>query len=199
MKVLSLKERLCSEWKIVAVLLALVFAAYWRLWNADFINYDDPHYVTQNPEVTAGLSWSGFQNAFHDTHTSNWHPVTWLSHMLDCQLFGLKPRGHHLMNLLINAANSVLVFILVRILTGARWRSAIVAALFALHPIHVESVAWISERKDVLSGFLVLLPLISYAMYARGTDPRRWRYYAVALMALARGLRRKPMLVTWPC
>jgi tetratricopeptide (TPR) repeat protein len=167
MKVLSLKERFSMDWVIAVALAVLVFAAYWRLWDAGFTNYDDPYYVTQNPDVTAGLTWSGFENAWRDTHTGNWHPVTMLSHVLDCELFGLNPRGHHFTNVLIHAANTVLLFILVRALTGSRWRSGIVAALFGLHPMHVESVAWISERKDVLSGLFFFATLLAYGSYVR--------------------------------
>src|ERR1051326_8373615 len=168
MKVLSLKERFSRELIIAIVLVVLVFAGYWRSWDAGFTNYDDPYYVTQNPDVSRGLTWEGFKNAWRDTHTSNCHPVTWISHMVDCQVFGLRARGHHFTNVLLHAANSVLLFALFRGLTGSRWRSAIVAGLFASHPLHVESVAWISERKDVLSGFFLFLTLLAYVGYVKG-------------------------------
>ena len=125
-------------------------------------------YVTANPHVQGGLTWEGVKWAFLNPVCCNWHPLTVLSHMLDCQLFGLKPWGHHLTNVLLHALNAVLVFVLLRQMTGATWRSLLVAALFALHPLRVESVAWVAERKDVLSGCFGLLALIFYARYAEG-------------------------------
>jgi len=152
---------------IIALLLALAVAVvYWPVAGFDFTNYDDNHYVTSNPHVLKGLSWEGVCWAFTQGYSGNWHPLTWLSHMLDCQLFGLKPAGHHMTNLLLHMVNSVLVFLVLRSLTGALWRSACVAAFFALHPLHVESVAWIAERKDVLSAFFGLLCLWAYGRYA---------------------------------
>ena len=159
--------------------------------------------------------------AFRSDYAGNWHPVTWLSHMLDCQLFGLKPWGHHLTNVLLHALNAGLVFALLQLMTGATWRSLLVAALFALHPLRVESVAWVSERKDVLSGFFGLLALIAYARYAQGqkaecrkqnadiaadTQATQWStsslspslFYLLSLFFFALGLMSKPMLVTWP-
>ncbi len=123
-------------------------------------------YVTANAHVR-GLTWESVKWAFRTGCAGNWHPVTWLSHMLDCQLFGLKPWGHHLTNVLLHALNAVLVFALLQQMTGATWRSLLVAALFALHPLRVESVAWVAERKDVLSAFFGLLALIAYARYAQ--------------------------------
>lgn len=198
---------------LVSVLLALaILAAYFPVAGLDFTNYDDPDYVTANPQVSAGLTWPGVAWAFGRAHASNWHPITWLSHMADCELFGLKPAGHHLTNLVLHAANSILLFLLLRSLTGACWRSAAVAALFALHPLHVESVAWVSERKDVLSAFFGFLCLWTYACFARSRSeavnsttavrsaPRhRSLWYALALVFFALGLMSKPMLVTWPC
>ena len=136
----------------------------------DFTNYDDPDYVT-HPRIQAGLTWESVCWAFTHAHSGNWHPLTSISHMLDCQLYGLKPAGHHLTNLLFHTTNSLLLFLLLRGLTGAVWRSACVAALFALHPLHVESVAWVSERKDVLSGVFWMLTLLCYARYV--ARPRR--------------------------
>jgi len=151
------------------VLLALsVFAVYLPVTQCDFVNYDDNEYVTNNPKVSAGLTWDGIKWAFTHSHSANWHPLTWLSHMLDCQLYGLHPAGHHLTSLLFHTANTVLLFLFLRYLTGAFWRSAAVAAFFGLHPLHVESVAWVSERKDVLSAFFGILCLWAYARYARG-------------------------------
>src|SRR2546428_817699 len=138
----------------VCLLLAVVTLAVFSpgIWN-DFVNYDDPDYVTANAHVQSGLNRANIIWAFQTGHASNWHPLTWLSHMLDCQLFGQRPGGHHLTNVLFHAANAALLFLLIKELTGTLWRSALVAALFALHPLHVESVAWISERKGVLRTF----------------------------------------------
>ena len=148
---------------LLAAAVVMVFSPALR---CQFINLDDPLYVTSNPPVQGGLSAKGLAWAFRSWHASNWHPVTWLSHELDCQLYGLKPAGHHLTSVLLHAANAALLFLLLRQLTGAVWRSALVAALFALHPLRVESVAWVSERKDVLSGFFFMLTLAAYAKYA---------------------------------
>ncbi len=132
----------------------------------EFLAYDDQVYVTENPHVQAGLTWPGMEWAFRSSAASNWHPVTWLSHMLDCQLYGLRPAGHHLTNVLLHTANCLLLFVVLSRMTGAMWRSACVAALFAWHPLHVESVAWVAERKDVLSTFFFLLTLGAYGRYA---------------------------------
>ena len=148
---------------LMAVLLALVtIALYWPVTGYDFINFDDPDYVTANPHVQGGLTWENTGWAFTTLDIGLWHPLTWISHMLDCQCFGLRPGWHHLTSLLLHAANTVLLFVVLRGMTGALWRSAVVAALFALHPLHVESVAWVAERKDVLSTFFVLLTLWAY-------------------------------------
>lgn len=192
---------------LVCLLLAvLTAAAYWPVVRNGFVNYDDPDYVSSNPIVQAGLTGESIRWAFTSYYSSNWHPLTWLSHMLDCQLYGLKPAGHHLTNVVFHVANSLLVFLLLRALTGALWRSALVAALFALHPLHVESVAWVAERKDVLSTFFGLLSLWAYTIYARTQpaahaqrSPFRSRWYWLALACLALGLMSKPMLVTLPC
>jgi tetratricopeptide (TPR) repeat protein len=149
-----------------AGLLALaVFVVYLPVARCGFTNYDDPYYITENAPVKSGLTWSGLKWSLEDTHTGNWHPVTWWSHMLDCQWFGLRPAGHHLTNLALHAVNTVLLFGLLRTLTGRDGRSAVVAALFGLHPLHVESVAWVAERKDVLSGFFFLLTIWAYSNY----------------------------------
>ncbi len=148
---------------ICLALAAFTMAVYLpMLWHG-FVNYDDPDYITNNPHVKAGLTWPGIVWAFQSSDASNWHPLTWISHMMDCQLFGLNPAGHHLTNLLFHTANALLLFLLLNQLTGALWRSAFVAALFAWHPLHVESVAWASERKDVLSAFFWMLTLLAYA------------------------------------
>ena len=166
----------CSQRKqtlVVCLLLALAtVAVYWPVAKQGFINFDDPDYVSANPRVQAGLTLASVQWAFTSLYASNWHPLTWLSHMLDCQLYGLKPAGHHITNLLFHIINSLLLFGLLKRLTGAFWRSALVAALFALHPLHVESVAWVSERKDVLSAFFFMLTLWAYAKYAEKSECR---------------------------
>ena len=156
---------------VLCLLLALAtLAAYWGVAKLDFVNYDDPDYVTSNGHVLDGLSWSNVRWAFHSGHASNWHPLTWLSHMLDCQLFGQNAGAHHAVSLAFHVANTLLLFLVLRRMTGAHWRSAMVAALFGLHPLHVESVAWISERKDVLSTFFMLLCLGAYSWYVEIAD-----------------------------
>jgi Tfp pilus assembly protein PilF len=169
----------------------------------DFILFDDPTYVTDNPVVQDGISWAGIKWAFAGWHASNWHPLTWLSHMLDCQLFGLNAGAQHFVNALFHAANALLLFRLWRRLTGALWPSAVVAALFAWHPLRVESVAWISERKDVLSTFFGLLSTAAYARFAQArsktpADRGRGIDYTWALGLFALSLMSKPMLVTLP-
>jgi len=184
--------------EIVVVCLGLVLAilvVYWPLMYHDFINLDDNVYVTENPNVRSGFTKAGFIWAFTKTHSANWHPLTWLSHMLDCQLFGLNAGMHHLTNLIFHIANSVLLFMVLMRMTGALWRSAFVAALFALHPLHVESVAWIAERKDMLSTLFWVLSMWAYVRYAE--QPRVNRYLAV-VMFFVLGLMSKAMLVTLP-
>lgn len=198
----SFGSQLAARPKIIAALLALAtLAVFSPVAQHQFINYDDPDYVTENPRVQNGLSLANVKWAFQTGHASNWHPITWLSHMLDCQFFGLRPGAHHLVNVVFHAMNTVLVFLLWRGLTGAVWRSAIVAALFGLHPLHVESVAWISERKDVLSACFGLLTLLAYARYAKRNQeakPKPTVWYGLALVCFALGLMSKPMLVTLP-
>lgn len=180
----------------ICLALALVtLVCYWPATRHDFINLDDQQYIVQNAHVAQGLTWNGVAWAFGTRYASNWHPLTWMSHMLDCTLFGLSPAGHHLMGLLFHVANTLLLFALLKQTTGTLWRSAFVAALFAWHPLHVESVAWASERKDVLSAFFWMLTLLAYAGYAK--QPGRSRY-CVALLLFALGLMCKPMLVTLP-
>jgi Tfp pilus assembly protein PilF len=166
----------------------------------DFIFFDDPAYVSANPVVQGGLSWAGWKWAWIGWHASNWHPVTWLSHMLDCQLVGVNPGAQHLINAVFHMLNTILLFHLWRRMTGALWPSAVVAALFAWHPLHVESVAWIAERKDVLSTLFGLLAALAYVRYAEKTKARAggWMDYAAALLCFALALLSKPMLVTLP-
>ncbi len=180
---------------ICAALVTASCLSFASVLDHDFVPFDDPLYVTENPRVQAGLTWEGVVWAFTSTHASNWHPLTWLSHMLDVELYGLEPGGHHLTSLLLHALNAALLFLVLRGLTGATWRSALVAGLFALHPLRVESVAWVAERKDVLSSFFFLITLRFYLAYTQGS--RRWAYAGV-LGGFALGLMAKPMLVTLP-
>jgi protein O-mannosyl-transferase len=182
---------------IILLLAAIVFISFGQTVRYQFINYDDDEYVYENPVVTRGLTVGGIQWAFTHVHAGNWHPLTTISHMLDCQLHGLQPWGHHLTNVLLHAAAAILLFLALRKLTGALWASALVAAIFAVHPLHVQSVAWIAERKDLLSGVFFALTLWAYACYARGDRPSPGRYI-IALIFFALGLMCKPTLVTVP-
>lgn len=210
---------------LAVLLIAGTWAVFWPVADHAFLNFDDPHYVVGNAEVRGGLTWRSVAWAFTTRHAANWHPLTWLSHMLDCQLFGLQAGIHHQVNVLFHAANVLLLFGVLRRMTGALWRSAMVAALFALHPLHVESVAWVAERKDVLSTLFWLLTLGAYARYVSasrpevrgtcrksqicgtkaplslGSDSRTRRatlWYVITLILFALGLLAKPMLVTLP-
>ncbi|MEW6264960.1 MAG: tetratricopeptide repeat protein [Thermodesulfobacteriota bacterium] len=181
---------------LAGLLLAVVtLVVYWPVAGHDFVNYDDPKYILENPYVRSGLTPRGLAWALTTFHASNWHPLTWLSHMLDSQLFGLKPGPHHLVNLLWHTANAVLLFALLFRLTKNPWPAFLAAALFAWHPLHVESVAWVAERKDVLSTFFWLLTVWAYVAYLQ--RPGRGSYLLV-VGALALGLMAKPMLVTLP-
>jgi len=187
---------------VVCVLLATaVFLVFGQTLRYGFVNYDDGQHVYQNPQVTKGLTLAGFVWAFTHGYSFNWHPLTWLSHMLDCQLFGLNAGGHHLTNVLLHAATAILLFLVLRQMTGSPWPSAFVAAVFAIHPLRVESVAWISERKDVLSGLFFMLTLLVYARYAEQSriQGRKAKiFYGLTLLLFALGLLSKPMLVTMP-
>jgi protein O-mannosyl-transferase len=180
---------------LAAALIALSIAAYWPIRHHPFTNFDDPQYVAENQMVIAGLTSEGARWAFTTGHAGNWHPVTWLSHMLDVDLFGVRPGAHHTMNLVWHSATTLLLFGWLRRVTGAAGRSAFVAAMFAVHPLHVESVAWIAERKDVLSAFFWMATVSAYTSYVR--RPTAWRY-AMVLVTFALGLMSKPMLVTLP-
>ena len=191
-------------WLVAALLLLVTVVLYWPATQCDFINYDDDVFITENPHIQSGLTWSGLKWAFSNVEqAAYWAPVMWLSHQLACQLFGLNPWGHHLINVLLHAINTVLVFLLLRSLTGAFWRSVMVAVLFGWHPLRVESVAWVTERKDVLSTFFGLLALIYYVRYAQNKTSRNPQpstlNYLLALVFFAFGLMSKAMLVTWPC
>lgn len=173
-----------------------------RTLGHDFVNYDDPDYVTGNAQIQSGLNVETVRWAMAASVASNWHPLTWLSHALDVSLFGLNPRGHHATSVVLHGVNAALVFFLLVRLTGARWTSAVAAALWAWHPLRVESVAWVAERKDVLSGLFWFIALLAYAAYVerrQAARPGAVRLYVVALAAFAFGLMAKPMLVTLPC
>ncbi len=204
--------------RLTGLLLALVtLVIYLPVRQHGFCVYDDGDYVTQNHIVQNGLTWSGVKWAFTTWFASNWHPLTWLSHMLDCELFGLDPGAHHLVNVLFHAANAVLLFALLLRLTGANWAAAMVAALFAWHPLRVESVAWIAERKDVLCTLFELLALLAYAKYVQKGESRKQKAetggcfpssilhplsssaYCLSLSCFALSLLAKPMPVTLPC
>ena len=205
---------------VCLVLAAVTLAVFWPATGFDFINLDDAAYYSTNPHILGGLKWENALWAFRTGFLGNWHPLTWLSFMLDVTLFGPGPRGPHLVNLLLHVLNSVLLLLLLRRMTGALWRSALVASLFALHPLRVESVAWVTERKDVLSGLFFLLTLGAYVRYAgfqslkskveacgpwsvvRGPwslfHPPSSFFYVLSLLLFALGLMSKPMLVTLP-
>ena len=185
------------RYKTIACLLLVVvtFCVYWQVSGHGFIVFDDPAYVTGNAKIKGGLNVDSVVWAFTSDYACNWHPLTWLSHMADVQLFGLDPKWHHLMNVFVHLGNTVLLLILLGQMTGSYWQSFFVAALFALHPLHVESVAWVSERKDVLSAMFFLLTLLFYSRYVKH---RNRLNYLMTLCAFALGLMSKPMLVTLP-
>jgi Flp pilus assembly protein TadD len=180
---------------ICAVLFLATFAVYFQVRHHEFILYDDPDYVTENAHVRGGLTPEGVAWAFTTGHAGNWFPLTWISHMVDCQIFGVDSGPQHLMNVLFHALSALLLFAVLKRMTGAVWRSAFVAFLFSLHPLHVESVAWIAERKDVLSAFLWFLAIWAYLGYVK--RPGRSRYLMV-MVVFGLGLMAKSMLVTLP-
>jgi hypothetical protein len=184
------------QWKFIACIFLILatLIVFWGVKDNQFIHYDDDIYIINNPPVRAGLTLHGLTWAFTSLYPY-WHPLTWLSHMLDCYLFGLQPVGHHLTSLFFHIANSLLLFLWLQRLTRAPGRSFLVAALFALHPLHVESVAWVSERKDVLSTFFWLLTMWSYAWYVELPGLKR---YSLVLLCFCLGLMAKPMVVTLP-
>src|SRR5437879_797573 len=203
---------------LAIALFVLVLWAFLPALQNGFIGYDDPEYVTANSRVQQGLTLNNLRWAFSASAAANWHPVTWLSHMLDCELFGLAPWGHHLTNILLHGLNTLLVFVLLRRLTNSAWPSLFVALFFGLHPLRLESVAWVSERKDVLSACFFLLSLWAYACFVRpplnqnaagsqfgaaslksGAQSSSWsRTYWLSLILFILGLLSKPMLVTLP-
>ena len=176
-------------------LVVLTWIVFSQTLQHDFVNYDDPRYVYQNTRIASGLNMSGIGWALTHIHSENWHPLTTITHMLDCQLYGLKAGGHHFTNVLLHTIAVVLLFVVLQQMTGAPWPSAFVAALFAIHPLHVESVAWVAERKDVLSGVFFMLTLLAYFHYTRAPSNRR---YPIVMFVFALGLMSKPMLVTLP-
>jgi tetratricopeptide (TPR) repeat protein len=190
---------LTDRWRVFGVCVfvaAMTWLVFGQTVRFQFINFDDNEYVFKNPQVARGLTIEGIVWAFTHVHSANWHPVTWLSHMLDGQFYGLNPGGHHLTNVLLHAATAILLFLVLRQMTGALWRSAFVAAVFAIHPLRVESVAWVAERKDVLSGLFFVLTIGAYVRYARASwSPFR---YGLVVLLFGLGLMCKPMLVTVP-
>jgi len=189
-----------GPWIVCGLLALLTLLAYWPVRQHEFLVYDDPGYVTENPMVRAGLTWAGVKWAFTTAHAGDWQPLTFLSHMLDCQLFGLDAGKHHLVNVLLHTLNALLLFLLLLRLTGALWRSGMVAALFAWHPLRVESVAWAAERKGVLCAFFGLLALAAYVRYAQKRERAKAASldYGLALFFFGLGLMAKPVLVTLP-
>lgn len=191
-------DRAPSRWITLVVctfLIAITWFVFGQTLRHDFTNYDDDTYVYQNPKITSGLSLSGVAWAFAHVHAQNWHPLTTISHMLDCRFYDLHPAGHHFTNVLFHTVAVLLLFFTFRQMTGAFWRSAVVAAVFAVHPLRVESVAWVAERKDVLSGLFFLLTIAVYTRYVRRPTIGR---YALTVGVFACGLMSKVMLVTTP-
>ena len=202
------------NWFICLFLAVVTLAIYWPVRHYDIIYYDDPLFTTDNAMVKSGLNWHSLAWAFSSVVAANWHPITNLSFVIDNQLFGANPGAEHVINVLFHAVNTVLLFLVLQAMTGFSWRSAVVAAVFGWHPLRVESVAWIAERKDVLSVFFFLLTLLAYARYVKkqsrvegrgssaGSGPlvsQLWTLdYCLALLFFALGLMSKPMLVTLP-
>jgi len=188
-----------NPYKVVAVCLLLLLSVglvFGQTLHHEFVNYDDGEYVYENPQVVRGLTSEGIGWAFTHAHASNWHPLTWISHMLDCEVYGLSPWGHHLTNVLLHAATAILLFLVLLRMTGRFFPSAFVALVFAIHPLRAESVAWVAERKDVLSGLFFMLTLGAYVEYVR--HPFSFVRYLAVFLAFAFGLMAKPMLVTLP-
>lgn len=192
------KKTFCNVRPDVWISLLLVISilcVYWPVRNFSFVNFDDRQYVTGNYHVQAGFTLESIRWSFTATQASNWHPLTWLSHMLDCQIYGMNPGHHHMTNVFLHILNTLLLFFILKRISGSRWKSAFIAALFALHPLHVESVAWVAERKDVLSTFFWMLTLWSYSRYVE--NPRFDKYLLLIFFYIL-GLMAKPMLVTLP-
>ena len=184
-----------SEFIICLLLVVIILAAFWQLSSHDFLAFDDNGYITQNTHVHEGITWKNIVWTFSSTDFGYWHPLTWMSHMLVFQVFGLKSGMHHLTNLFLHIANTLLLFFVLKRMTGALWQSAFVAAMFAIHPLNVESVAWASERKNVLSTFFWMLTMLTYVRYAERPGFHR---YLLTLFVFVLGLMAKPVLVTLP-
>ncbi len=184
-----------SELLICMALVLSVFVVYHPVTDYEFVNYDDDAYVFENDHVRAGLNLQGVLRSFSTTHACNWHPITWISHIFDNHLYGMNSGGHHFTNVLFHLLNTLLLFFVFNKATGRLWESSFVAALFALHPTHVESVAWVAERKDVLSTFFWMVTIWSYVWYAGSRSLKR---YVIVLLSFALGLMSKPMVVTLP-
>ena len=180
---------------ICAVLAAAVLIVYWRVQYYDFIDFDDNMYIIENTHLQSGLTYRGLTWAFTTTHTTNWHPLTWLSLMFDYELYGLNPAGYHWTNTIFHLVSTILLFLFLHRVTGEAWKSAFVAALFAIHPLNVESVAWVAERKNVLSTFFWILTMWAYVLYVKVPVFGR---YALVVLSFALGLMTKPVLVTLP-
>ena len=191
-----MRAQLVLKFAICAALVAITWAVFGRTVGHEFVNFDDPNYVSENPQIHAGLNWQSIVWAFTHVHSANWHPLTWLSHALDIQLFGLNPAGHHLTSLVIHVVNVVLLFLLLLRATGSTKRSLLAAALFAVHPLNVESVAWVAERKNVLSTLFFLFTLGAYGWYVLKPN---WERYLVTSGLFVLALAAKPMVITLPC
>jgi tetratricopeptide (TPR) repeat protein len=197
----ALSAKFIESWLPELFIFLFVFALFLPCAGNNFINFDDPRYLLLNDSIQHGVTWKTVQWAFSSGYAANWHPLTWLSHALDWQFFGARPRGHHLVNVLLHGVNTFLLYLTLRKMTGNRWRSLFVAALFGMHPLRVESVAWASERKDVLSTLFWMLTLWAYAIWVQknsGTPVKNRTWYAIALGCFGLGLLSKPMLVTLP-
>lgn len=191
----NVKNKARSEFIICLFLVVIILASYWQLPSHGFLSFDDNEYITQNTHVHEGITWKNIVWMFSITDSGYWQPLTWMSHMLAYQLFGTNPSMHHLINLLLHMANSLLLFLVLKRMTGAQWQSAFVAVMFSLHPLNVESVAWASERKNVLSTFFWMLTIMTYVRYAEQPNFHR---YLLVLFVFVLGLMSKPMLITLP-
>ena len=195
---MNFNDNLTENKSVILIILALtilVLVVYWPVQNYEFINYDDQVYVTDNYSIQQGLTFKNIVKTFSDFHTSNWHPLTMISHMLDWHLFGDRSGGHHWTSVIIHIFNTILLFLLLNKLTGAIWKSTFIAALFALHPINVQSVAWVAERKNVLSSFFWIVTILFYVRYVKQPE---WKKYLPVFICFLLGLMSKPMLVTLP-
>jgi tetratricopeptide (TPR) repeat protein len=189
------KFRIRPEFTVCILLIVITCSIFWKVIGHEFIIYDTPGYILNNPMVKQGLSWKGVGWAFTTFYMSNWHPVTWMSHMLDVQLFGLNAGWHHMVNLILHVINTLILFTTLRMMTRALWASAFVAVLFAIHPLHIESVAWVAERKDCLSTLFCLLAIRYFVGYVHRNS---FTCYLLSLMSFSLGLMAKPMVVTLP-